>query len=300
MAQTVQQRIQSLINQDNDGANVIHGYYQTALEEIKAHLNDFYLRYASATGLTVNDVQQSVSQWDVMQFKRAIQLLDDETKSADPSTKARVRPAVKKAKIDGASNSRKLLLTGLITLSILKATVKTDTYLRWRLNKDVKDEIKFHGLTWLQQQSVMGAVKDYTSSLSDSVWLANDSLNAQLNYLVNKNLAGKGITRDDLSRLFPYLKPKGIKPGTVTSAIHSAEYKATQAIKWWSNREIDDITMEVFKQHHVTEIDIVNEPGACPICVGIASNNPYSIDDCPSIPIHNNCRCHKKARTFSK
>lgn len=258
-------------------------------------MQQFYLRYATANGLSVNDVEKQVNFWDVQQFRKAIIQLDEAASGSDKETRDYLKPREKVAKVEGLSNNQKLLLGSLITITALKATVRTDKYVRARLNQYIKDETEFQGLDRLAKQAVMGDVKDYVSNLSQSVWNGNDMLNGALNHLVSKKLAGQGISNDDLRSLFPYLNKKNIKPNTFTNYIHSAEYKGQQAIRWWSQREIDDITMQVFSKQHVTSIDIVNEPGACPLCQDIAAAGPYAIDDCPSLPIHNNCRCHKEA-----
>lgn len=297
--QTTQQRINQLIKADDQSANVIRGYYQEALDHIKNHLMQFYIRYADATGLSVQQVKGRVNQWDIMQFKQAIDRLDEATTKMSTDDREEFNQRRKIAVVEGSSTQRKQLLMGIVAVVVLTATVKANKHLRDRLSMDVKDEIKYLGLSRAQKRELLAYTDDYTANLSGSVWEASDSLNYALHDLVNKKISGKGITSADLQKLFPYLKPTGNKAGTVTSAVHSAEYKVTRAMRWWSSRETDEIAMATFKQRGVVQVNIVNEPGACQTCAAIADDGPYYLSDCPDLPIHNNCRCHKEAYRVS-
>lgn len=296
---TTKERIIQLIKQDDQDANVVRGYYQDALNDIKNHLTQFYIRYAKATGLSVREVQGLATKWDIQQFKQAIQVLDENAKGLSQSDRAELTTRRKVAITQGISPQRQQVVAGIISAIVLTANVKTTKHLRARLLQDAKDEIKFQGLSRERKRAILATVDDYTANLSSDLWNKSDTLNYLLHGLVNKKLSGQGITAGDLQSLFPYLKPKLNQVGTATELVHSAEYRASRALRWWSSREVDDITMSTFRQRGVTEVDIVNEPGACQKCVAIAEAGPYRIGDAPELPIHNNCRCHKEARRVS-
>lgn len=290
-----QQRITDLLNSDSKTGDLVHSYYRDALEKVRSNLLLFYIRYADETGLSVSQVQARANQWDVAQFEAAIALLDVELAESSSDTKDKAKTRRAKAIIDGHSHNRQLVMMGTMTATVLTVTTKVEKALSSRLRLDLKDETKYHKLPRSTKRTLKASAKDYTTNLSESIWNGNDALNAELHYLVNKNLAGKGLTSQDFSRLFPYMKRKGIKPGTITNSFHLAEYHAMNAVKWWSAAEVDDVTMASLKRQHVRMVNIVNEPGACMRCNDLADAGPYPIDDCPSLPAHGNCRCHKES-----
>jgi hypothetical protein len=45
---------------------------------------------------------------------------------------------------------------------------------------------------------------------------------------------------------------------------------------------------DVYGQHGVTEVDVLNGPNPCPVCEGLADTNPHA----PGlVPVHPNCEC---------
>jgi hypothetical protein len=45
---------------------------------------------------------------------------------------------------------------------------------------------------------------------------------------------------------------------------------------------------DVYGQHGVTEVDVLNGPNPCPVCAGLAASNPHA----PGlVPVHLRCEC---------
>lgn len=288
----VQQRITKLIKEDDKSNNIIHGYYEEALNNIKRHLMVFYIKYARKTGLTIAQVEQRVTSWDIQQFKQAIDLVNQEVDSddTDSETKRAAKKRIKKAKAT-ATISRRDLIMSLITLAVVYASVKADKHAKTRVKIDIKDELNFRNVS----KQMAGISVDYLTNLSQSIWNTADELNGIIDYLVNKELAGEGITPLDLEKLFPYMNSNYIKPKSITAYVNQAYNNAIRVVRTESARMVDEITMADFRKRNVAMVDWVTEPGACQKCEAIAEDGPYYIDDCPSIPgsSHPNCRCSK-------
>lgn len=299
MVQTAeQQRITQLIQLDDKSDNIIQGYYQRALEQIRNNLNQFYIEYATATGLSVNEVEQRVSKWDVQQFKQAINTLDNELSDSDKETKQYVKTREKVAKVQGSLNNRRYMLLGLIGLATLTASVRANKYAKQRISNDLTDEYSFLNADRKTQRTMSERLPDYVGNLSSSIWNTNDALNSSIDTLINKKLAGNGINKADMQQLFSSMKSIGSQKNSIFNNIEQAQYNAQRVIRTESARAIDAATMEHYRNHysnvHSRFINIITEPGACSKCLAYASDGPYSIDDAPDLPIHPNCRCHKE------
>lgn len=286
--QTIQNHIQQLIDEDEKSQNLIDGYYQQALDEIRNHLNAFFVRYARESHLTIAEVEARVQLWDIQQLKNAIDLVDDTNKSdIDKEVIIEANKRVEKAKATSMISKKELLLS-LSALAVIKATVKTNDYVQKRIKYDVKREIKFRQF----KKRRPPRLTDVNAILSKRLWTDCDSINGVVEYLVNKTISGNGIGAGDIQMLLPYMKDSA-KPLSVTKYLKQLGYRATRVMRTESQRAIDDVVMQNFRDKKVKLVDIVNEPGACDTCISISSKGPYTLHDCPDIPLHPNCRCGK-------
>ncbi|KRN13456.1 hypothetical protein IV37_GL000178 [Fructilactobacillus fructivorans] len=67
-----QKRIEKLVQQDNNNADKIAGFYSQAMTIVSNNLNEFFFHYAVDNHLSVGQVSKDVSTWDVQQFHLSI------------------------------------------------------------------------------------------------------------------------------------------------------------------------------------------------------------------------------------
>lgn len=291
----VQQRIDQLIEQDDKSKNIISGYYQEALMDIRNNLNAFYVHYASETGLTLKQVKQRVSSWDIQQFKQAVQQVNDVVDQTDDKEIVKqAKQRIKRAKAT-ATISKKDLLLSIIGLSIVTMAVKTHHRAGQQIKEDVIEEARFRGIPEMQIEGAISHSLTLSTRLSESIWNGADGLQSVVNYLIQQNLSGEGLTPSDLAKLFPYMNdPKGLSKTSASKYFNQLFNNSIRLIRTESAGAVDEIVMNDFKRRKVKLIEWICEPGACSRCIAIQEDGPYTLKDCPSIPVHANCRCSKR------
>lgn len=258
------------------------------MNSIKNNLNAFYIRYAQQTGLTVAQVEQRVSQWDIQQFKQAVDVVNQEINAhdTDRDIKVEAKKRVKKATIT-ATISRKELMLSIASLAIVLATLKAHKHAKVRIKLDIKDEIAMREAS----QAISRHLPEFATNLSSSLWNTCDGLNNMIDYLVNKNLSGDGLTQLDIQKLFPYINQAKLPVNSISNYVERANNIAIRVIRTESARMNYEVTMADFRRRKVKMANWVTEPGACETCEGIADDGPYRLAEVPDIPVHPNCRC---------
>ncbi|TPR12746.1 hypothetical protein [Apilactobacillus timberlakei] len=286
-------RIQSLIDQDNDSDKQLNEYYAECMVFIKANLMTFYAKYAKDNQLSVSEVGQSASSWDTQQWINAIKQVNMKNWPDE---------AINRVKAYGhiAGISTLHTIEALMALGIIKMTVKNQNIISDRITKDGNDQIK---IIESMVKTNPSADKKATSIItqqsthdiwSKNLWIDSDSLANDIQTLVNKHLKhGMSINNlDDI--LETHANKNQFKPTKyVGDRVKQMEFNARRIVRTESSRLIDQVNTVTYSMSGITDVDVVNQPGACQKCIGLAGT--YKIDNAPSIPdsSHPNCRCYK-------
>ncbi|WP_047021000.1 hypothetical protein [Levilactobacillus brevis] len=290
------QRIQQLINLDDQTDQQSSQYTAECLAFIQTHLMAFYERYADDEGISLTQVKQRVSMWDMGQWKQAISQMGDVSDWPDD--------AKQRMTISGfiAGIDRSHLLDAIISLGVIKMTVSNQKNITHRLQLDGKTEARrmgdFFDLTSKQSKKVTSIITDpeTTKIWSQNLWVDSDKMAGDVQYLVNQHLK-HGMSLNDLNDILAsHANPKQFKPGqSAADRISQMEFNARRIVRTESARLKDEVNMVTYRMKGVTKVDWVCEPGACLKCQGIEELGPYPINGAPDIPddSHPNCRCSK-------
>lgn len=256
----------------------------------------FYERYADDEGISLTQVKQRVSKWNMGQWKQAISQMGDVSDWPDDA-KQRMTIAGFVAGID-----RSHLLDAIISLGVIKMTVLNQKNITHRLQLDGKTEARrmgdFFDLTSKQSKKVTSIITDpeTTKIWSQNLWVDSDKMAGDVQYLVNQHLK-HGMSLNDLNDILAsHANPKQFKPGqSAADRISQMEFNARRIVRTESARLKDEVNMITYRMKGVTKVDWVCEPGACLKCQGIEELGPYPINGAPGIPddSHPNCRCSK-------
>ena len=261
----------------------------------------FYVHYADENGLTISRVNQRISRWDMTQWKQA---LDDLRAVKIP---LQASDHIKYAMATAGIN-REYLLMSIIAVRMAVATAKQHALVAKRLAQDVTEEVdrKAEALKLAERRQdyinrahkmrrevydtyVKDSFKDASKQWSPRLWQDNEEMTRKVQNIVSQHLTS-GLSIDDFThKLFPYSEQA--TPSTITGSVDSMDYKAQRLLRTESARAINEVNRKIYEIADIDEVDVVNEPGACPKCVDIADKGPYRLKEAPGIPIHPNCRC---------
>ncbi|WP_430490253.1 hypothetical protein [Lactiplantibacillus pentosus] len=82
-----QQQIARLVEQDKQDGNTLASFYRDAMVTISAQLTVLYQEYATKAGLILQEVDQEVNDWDLNQFKLAINTMMQDNNPNDELAK---------------------------------------------------------------------------------------------------------------------------------------------------------------------------------------------------------------------
>lgn len=289
MSQTaIKNRINQLIKDDDNSDKYNDKYYQLALLEIKNHLNSFFAHYAKENKLTTDDVASRVDKWSMNEWKKAIDQLD----LKDYPKEAKLR--VKALSIVATINNHKMLVA-LIGLSLVKLNLNLSRSIGERIDIDVNSQKKFLKNDLKLKKATSVITQQKTKDIwSDNLWQKTDELANDIEKLVNKHLR-HGVSLYDLDRsLVQHSNPKQFKPNQyIGDRIKQLDFNTRRIVRTESSRLINQVNVSTYRSAGIKEVDVVNQPGACLKCQGLAEGGPYSLNDAPSIPenFHPNCRC---------
>lgn len=131
---------------------------------------------------------------------------------------------------------------------------------------------------------------------SDAAALLNSGGLADL--LDNAQVTIRGIGATTLDRLGNILAD-GAAAGESVDAIAAAMSdiladadRAYRIANTELNRAVSQASLDTYGRNGVARYDLITSPGACPLCVGVAADGPYDIDDMDGQPpLHTTCRC---------
>lgn len=261
----------------------------------------FYAQYADENGLTVSQVSQRVSRWDMAQWRQVLDSLRAVT-IPDEATD-RIKYAMATAGIN-----RDYLMMSIIAVHLAVATAKQHALMVKRLGQDVADETNSKTkLLGLQEEKaarlkqvesmrdeiydkyVKDSFKDASERWSPRLWQHSEEMTREVQNIVSKHIT-QGMDMADLTdNLFPY--SNGASSSSITGQVESLDYRAQRLLRTESARAVNEVNQKVYEIVGIEEVDVVNEPGACPKCIDAVDKGPYPLKEAPSIPIHPNCRC---------
>ncbi|WP_056942509.1 hypothetical protein [Secundilactobacillus kimchicus] len=293
--QQERQRIQQLINLDNQTDQQSNQYYRECLMYIRDHLSQFYARYADENGLTVSQVSSQASRWDLQQWQNAVK----QTDMSDWPSEAfsRVKAYNAQTHID-----KKHILAALMGLAVIRMTVKNQRNIERRIELDANTELKrmenaFKLSTTQQKRASSVLTQPSTRAIwSQNLWIDSDNLANDIESLVNKHIKHGMSLQDMENMLADHANTAQFKTSqSIADRVKQMEFNARRIVRTESARLIDHVNMTTYRLAGVQYVDWVNEPGACQRCQGLADGSPYAINDAPDIPddSHPNCRCHK-------
>lgn len=252
--------------------------------------------------MTVSDVTQQVNRWDMSQWQQAIDSMDTDSLTSDAETRIKYYAAT-------AGINRNYLIMSILGIQMVVATAKTAVEIAKRIKRDVDDTVevkanllnyaktnqdeanKLHDLKrQVYHDHVEDSFKDASQRWSPRLWQKSDEFTRKVQNVVTQHLTS-GISIEDLNkRLFPDIS-EAAKAGSVSREVDSMDYAAQRLIRTESARSVTDVNKKIYELNDVQMVDVVVEPGACPICVDLADRGPYKLSEVPDIPAHPNCRC---------
>lgn len=189
------------------------------------------------------------------------------------------------------------MMNAIVGAGVLAYFVHEHNLVQRRVKVDGATEIARAQVKPRQANQLVSIVTDPENATkwSTNLWEDSDQFTRDLQSVVSKHIR-HGTSVDELiNTLVPHSKALE-KPNTnAADRLAVAKRNAERLIVTESSRITDRVNTAAMKMQGVLLVDIVNEPGACEKCVGIAEAGPYPIDDAPSIPddTHPNCRCIK-------
>lgn len=191
------------------------------------------------------------------------------------------------------------LMKSEIGVQLMNLGIDVETQITDKVYKDYFAEMKRQagilGTTTVNSAWATPTVIDQMTAtinvgaFSKNIWANVDVLKANLDGLV----ATAMIRGDNPREMIKYLKP------LVKKTIMDSTYAAERIARTESARAQNYAQIESLKKADYKYCKWYIEPGACKNCREIAISNSggnlpegiYEVDDCPSIPVHPNCRC---------
>ncbi|MDB1104623.1 hypothetical protein [Lentilactobacillus parabuchneri] len=290
------QRIQQLVNLDNQTDQKTNQQVDQTLTFIKSHLYEFYQHYADENGITVATAAGQISAWDKQQWEKAVSEVDITDWPQEATKRGTVLSAL--AGIDKSN-----LWGAIAGLSIIKLTVQQLNAVNHRLELDTSSEIKRmkanfkidpQNLSKLEKATNQSIAESAKTGWSPNLWEQNDEMVADVQKLVNHAMK-HGMTAQDIDKLLAkHENPSQFKPGqSIADRIQQSQFNMRRIVRSESAIAKYKINMATYKQQGYAMVDWITEPGACDKCQSIADDGPYDIDNAPEVvnDSHPNCRC---------
>lgn len=290
------QRIQQLVNLDNQTDQKTNQQVDQTLTFIKSHLYEFYQHYADENGITVATAAGQISAWDKQQWDKAVSEIDITDCPQEATKRGTVLSAL--AGIDKSN-----LWGAIAGLSIIKLTVQQLNAVNHRLELDTSSELKRmkanfkidpQNLSKLEKATNQSIAESAKTGWSPNLWEQNDEMVADVQKIVNHAMK-RGIDAQDIANLLvKHNSPGQFKPGqSIADRIQQSQFNMRRIVRSESAIAKYKINMATYKQQGYSMVDWITEPGACDKCQSIADDGPYDIDNAPEVvnDSHPNCRC---------
>lgn len=271
----------------------IHRRYKQLWIKIESEIQQFYSNYAGREKISIEEAKRRVSKHEVQAFANKVKLyVQTRDFSKEANDQLRLYNLTMKV-------NRLELLKSSIGIYLTDNTDQLQTYFNNQLMNEAIEEFK-------RQAGILGesilseevyrkfakAIIDgsfHNATFSQRLWLNQDVLKANIDRLLTVGLiAGKhpDVLARELRKLVVIDSLRGKE---------TADYVARRLMISESSRIQSEIQKESYEKYGYDEYNLIVEPSACPICVGIASANPHKVSEMSpgsnASPIHNWCRC---------
>lgn len=279
---------QQAINDENFSYKLVQKYEKT-YKEIERDINNFYIQYASKTGLSMNDARKSVDTFDVQAFsKEAKRMVEEKDFSKYANDRLRTYNATMRI-------NRLEYIKSQVGTELLQLTNDLDADFNKELNNQYMERVKFQsGILGVNVNKsilrIMPTVINasyHGATWSERLWINNDELKARLDSLLTKSMI-QGVGPKELARQLRDQLNKEVKNG---------RYVTERLMRTETARVQDAASMKIYQKNGIQYVKWIAEVTAEKQCLDIAAENDgiYPIDKAPVIPVHANCRCSKAA-----
>lgn len=270
-------------------------------KDIDAEFNHLALRNKS----TVEEARKAVSQADIKAYQLEAKKVVAE---ANRMRAAKKHPTYndwssevnERMRIYNATMriNRLEYLKSQIGLSMVQAGYQIDDDLQAKVAKDYTDELKrqasilsmtMKDSLWTSkevQQQIMAQTNSAT--FSQRLWQNQDALKARLDAVLSTGIIEGSNPREMATKL----------KDLVRNTVINSRYVVERIARTESARVQHAAQIKSIKDNGYRYVKWYAEPGACKYCREIADNDEeglgigvFNVDDCPSIPVHSNCRC---------
>lgn len=283
----------------------IQQHYNQALIDINRDIDAQFNKLAKSNKSTVEEARQAVSNADIKAYQTEAKKVVEQ---ANQMRAAKKTPTYndwndevnERMRIYNATMriNRLEYLKSQIGLEMVQAGYKIDDELQAKLGKAYTDEllrqasilaISTKGSLWTSkdvQKQILAQVNGAT--FSQRLWANQDALKARLDAVLNLGVV-EGSGPAEMAR---QLKDQ------VSKVVQNYSYVTERIARTETARVQFAAQMKSFKDNDFKYVKWCTEAGACKTCLEISETDNenidqgiYTIDDCPDIPVHPNCRC---------
>ncbi|VDG20637.1 hypothetical protein [Lactobacillus kunkeei] [Lactiplantibacillus mudanjiangensis] len=272
------------MKQDQQDGNQLAKFYRDALVMISAHLTTFYNNYATKTGLTLTEVDQEVSQWDLEQFKLAVDTMVDDPNPDDELAK-RLKMAYAQAAI-----SKRHMMGAMIGVGLAVASSRADDFGQQTIVESYRKTYKARAN---KPAPTVEPTKQPVSDYVRRVWLHGDQMANRVQQVLFRGLQ-RGLNKQDWQQLTKFKYPSQARESNNLASEANKVVTQLQMLMKTKKADTDtQATLNGYKALGGYAVEMVLQPGHCDLCAELASEGPWLIDDAPNIPedTHPGCRC---------
>lgn len=277
--------IEQNIKNDRAYARQLEKRCQELIKQLELEINQNYMKYADATGLSMQEVLKKVSKTDIASFERIAKRM---VKDKDFSKYANARLKLYNATM---RINRLEYLKAKIGVELIGFHLKEEAVLKQWLAQSYVDEMERQaGILGLNKStSMLSKLKAVLNASfngatwSARLWIGQDELKARLDAIISRAMV-QGTNPTTLAR--ELMK-------NVREEIKNKRYAIERLLRTETARVQTDAQIDSFKRNGYTKVMFIAEPSACENCADIASanNGIYSLEKAPKPPIHPCCRC---------
>lgn len=293
------------LRNDAEFNKMVQSHFDRSLVSISQDIDAEFNRLALRNKSTVEEARKAVSQADIKAYQVEAKKVVAE---ANRMRAARKHPTYndwssevnERMRIYNATMriNRLEYLKSQIGLSMVQAGYQIDDDLQTKVAKDYTDELKrqasilsmtMKDSLWTSkevQQQIMAQTNSAT--FSQRLWQNQDALKARLDAVLSTGIIEGSNPREMAAKL----------KDLVRTAVTNSRYVVERIARTESARVQHAAQIKSIKDNGYRYVKWYAEPGACKYCREIADNDEedlgigvFNVDDCPSIPVHPNCRC---------
>lgn len=276
--------INSQQEQDIDFDKQIDKIYNSSLDKIDKDISQFYTRYASKEGITIDEAKKKVAEFNVKDFQStAKKMVEERDFSDEANERLRIYNATMRI-------NRLEMLKAQIGIDLLEETDEISDTLRNRLVTELKAErVRQAGMLGetvpkmterRMEELIDGSY--HGAKFSERIWTNQDVLKNELDTILTRGLV-MGMNPDQLSTRLRSL---------IGDKVRNASYAVSRIARTESARIAELYSRELYGEYGFHKLKWIAEPTACSICRPM-DNKIFDLHgkNAPDIPAHPNCRC---------